>query len=296
MRLLYLLVPVLVLVPVPVPVPMPAPAPAPAPVPVLLLSAARTPPDQRRLRQSDLLIGAAVSAWHGKRGWHIIPHADHVLSVYGLVCDGVAFSTAALRGQSSEPRQPLLGSDAGASAERGQSGGGAADEGVMEAQAYGSTAVATGQRTALHAAAAIGDTARLAALLKQAGAAGAVDGPDTRGYTAFHVACAGGHADCVVALCQAGADTELKNDVGLRGWELAAQLHRAEVLGLDRAGLEQVARRARAKAAGRTKGKAAARPGKVEAVAVKKPPSFARHAGEPAGAAVAVGGPKTVVL
>ena len=170
---------------------------------------------------------------------------------------------------------------------------------MTEAQAYGSAAVATGQRTALHAAAAIGDTARLAALLKQAGAAGAVDGPDTRGFTAFHVACAGGHADCVVALCQAGADIELKNDVGLRGWELAAQLHRAEVLGLDRAGLEQVARRARTKATGRSKGKsqgkAAAGSGKAEAAAAKKPPSFARHASEPTGAAAA-GGPKTVVL
>ena len=80
--------------------------------------------------------------------------------------------------------------------------------------------------------------------------------------------------------------------------ELAAQLHRAEVLGLDRAGLEQVARRAR-KATGRSKGKsqgkAAAGPGKAEAAAVKKPPSFARHASEPTGAAAA-GGPKTVVL
>ena len=74
-----------------------------------------------------------------------------------------------------------------------------------------------------------------------------LDAPDGRGYTPLHVACAGGHADCVVALCQAGCQTEMKNDVGLTAWDLATQLHRAEVIGLNLADLKNTAKRQRAK-------------------------------------------------
>ena len=78
-----------------------------------------------------------------------------------------------------------------------------------------------------------------------------LDAPDGRGYTPLHVACAGGHADCVVALCQAGCRTEMKNDVGLTAWDLATQLHRTEVIGLNLTDLENTARRHRAKRVGK---------------------------------------------
>ena len=74
-----------------------------------------------------------------------------------------------------------------------------------------------------------------------------LDGPDGRGYTPLHVACAGGHAECVVALCQAGSRTGMKNDVGLTAWDLATQLHRAEIVGLNLKDLENSAQRQRAK-------------------------------------------------
>ena len=69
-----------------------------------------------------------------------------------------------------------------------------------------------------------------------------LDAGDSRNYTAFHVACAGGHVECVRLLCQAGCDTEVVNDVGLTGWELAAQLQRTKINALDKGELEVRAR------------------------------------------------------
>ena len=80
-----------------------------------------------------------------------------------------------------------------------------------------------------------------------------LNAPDGKGYTPLHVACAGGYADCVVALCQAGCRTEIKNDVGLTAWDLATQLHRTEVIGLNLTDLENTAQRYRAKRVGKKK-------------------------------------------
>ena len=52
-------------------------------------------------------------------------------------------------------------------------------------------------------------------------------------YTPFHVACAGGHVRCATLLRNAGADTSLRNDIGLTGWELAAELRRADIAALE---------------------------------------------------------------
>ena len=43
-------------------------------------------------------------------------------------------------------------------------------------------------------------------------------------YTAFHVACAGGHVACAEALLHAGCNVSLRNDTGLTGCELAESL------------------------------------------------------------------------
>ena len=59
-----------------------------------------------------------------------------------------------------------------------------------------------------------------------------IDAGDHRQYTAFTAACAGGHAECVSLLMEAGCNTELACDVGLTGWELAEQLKRHNVLAL----------------------------------------------------------------
>jgi len=52
-------------------------------------------------------------------------------------------------------------------------------------------------------------------------------------YTPFHVACAGGHVRCATLLRNAGADTSLRNDIGLTGWELAAELRRGDIAALE---------------------------------------------------------------
>jgi hypothetical protein len=45
-----------------------------------------------------LLVSIAVNAVvFRKRGWHLIPHADHIRSLAGLVTDGVLFSSTILR-------------------------------------------------------------------------------------------------------------------------------------------------------------------------------------------------------
>ena len=52
-------------------------------------------------------------------------------------------------------------------------------------------------------------------------------------YTPFHVACAGGHVRCATLLRNAGADTSLRNDIGLTAWELAAELRRDDIAALE---------------------------------------------------------------
>jgi hypothetical protein len=61
-----------------------------------------------------------------------------------------------------------------------------------------------------------------------------IDAGDQRCFTAFHVACASGRAECVALLLEAGCDTALVCDVGLTGWELAKDLQRTTVLALQK--------------------------------------------------------------
>jgi ankyrin repeat protein len=58
----------------------------------------------------------------------------------------------------------------------------------------------------------------------------ALDEGDARGCTAFHLACAGGHAECAKALLKAGCDALRTNNAGETGWELARQSGRGEVM------------------------------------------------------------------
>ena len=96
----------------------------------------------------------------------------------------------------------------------------------------------------LHHAASTGDTAKLQLLLRQitstsAGIAPEIDRGDHRRYTPFATACAGGHAACVSLLLAAGCDTSLLCDTGLTGWDLAQELHRAEVVALQQVSAAQ---------------------------------------------------------
>ena len=107
---------------------------------------------------ADMIIGASVSARHGKRGWHIIPHADHIRSLGGLVHDGVLFSTQFSRASTSHTRGPLLGTTTDARTATSS----------LEATAEVEEVVVTkGQKTALHAAAAVGNLSQLRHLLNE---------------------------------------------------------------------------------------------------------------------------------
>jgi hypothetical protein len=60
------------------------------------------------------------------------------------------------------------------------------------------------RRTPLHEAAMVGRLAKLRAALAAAGGPDGLDAGDARGCTAFHHACAGGHADCAKAAVKVG--------------------------------------------------------------------------------------------
>ena len=81
----------------------------------------------------------------------------------------------------------------------------------------------------LHWAAINGSTAEVQELLETA-TRQLMDAQDSRGYSAYHHACANGHAGAVQALVHAGCNTQLANDFHLTGWRLALSLRKDDVL------------------------------------------------------------------
>ena len=129
----------------------------------------------------------------------------------GLVSDGIAFTTQPFRRSSGGPVA------AGASGGGGGGGSGLSSallggrSGGVEQRATEGALASRGDATGLHMAAALGQKAKLQALVDGA-QPGAIDAGDLKRYTPFHVACAGGHAECVMLLVQAGCDTSLRCD------------------------------------------------------------------------------------
>ena len=91
--------------------------------------------------------------------------------------------------------------------------------------------------SAVHRAIAAGDKSGLQLALQAAkgkpAGGGAVDDGDPKRWTAFHVACANGDAQCVALLLDAKCNVGLRNQEGLTGWELASQLGHWQVLALQ---------------------------------------------------------------
>lgn len=81
----------------------------------------------------------------------------------------------------------------------------------------------------LHWAAINGSAAEVEAMLETAPRQ-LMDAQDSRGYSAYHHACANGHAGAVQALVHAGCNTQLANDFHLTGWRLALSLKKDDVL------------------------------------------------------------------
>lgn len=155
-------------------------------------------------------------------------HTDQGKQVWGLVQDGCAFTMAVYRGEggrrsaggvASTTDSPASGNDVEAAI-------------ASASQTSSIVRAKRGRPTPLHHAASVGNATKLQILL-EAGGSVDINSGDSRQYTPFAAACAGGHADCVSALLEAGCDTQLACDTGLTGWELAKELKRQEVLALQ---------------------------------------------------------------
>jgi hypothetical protein len=174
-------------------------------------------------------------------------HIEQGRQIWGLVQDGCAFTLAVSRGGGvAAARRPggggqAVGSGGGsaggpnaAAAVGSGKGGGAGGSSRLGLAPQATRGQGAGP---LHHAASVGDATKLQALLAamamaEGGGQPKIDAGDHRQYTAFTAACAGGHAECVSLLMEAGCNTELACDVGLTGWELAEQLKRHNVLAL----------------------------------------------------------------
>eukprot|EP01047_Picozoa_sp_COSAG01_P061940 COSAG01_NODE_7800_length_3052_cov_2.179478_2_plen_299_part_00 len=177
------------------------------------------------------------------------PHSRYLWELGGLCKDGVQFTLARIRGmpqpiaRAGESRAALLGgSDAGAGADGLEAGG----AGAAAATATAGLA-SRGSASRLHMAASVGDATALEKQLNKVlkgqtpqAAAQLLNGGDKRRYTAFHVACAGGHAQCASLLLEAGCDGLLLNEAGKSGWGLALELKRTEILALPQYDAEAV--------------------------------------------------------
>jgi hypothetical protein len=181
---------------------------------------------------SALYATTGLAANRATGGRWVLPHRTFWQNTAGLVGDGIAFCRPSI----SAPLRILR--DGGPASESPAARGGstqllAGAEGASDSGEKAKTVMPDQQRgepTALHAAAAAGDGPRLQRLLSSTAGAATIDRTDRRGYTAFHVACAGGHAACVQMLLAAGADTAIKNDIGLVGLDLAQQMMRSDVV------------------------------------------------------------------
>eukprot|EP01052_Picozoa_sp_SAG31_P020144 SAG31_NODE_1502_length_8080_cov_131.725849_2_plen_309_part_00 len=189
------------------------------------------------------LMGAVYYAggvWLGRRqGLKRHVHAGLGRQIGGLVLDGCRFTIGCLaRGDLAGRQETLVA--AVAEAEADATGGRSVAEpavrtpGGSAASAVAATAMEAerGQAGSLHHAAALGDAAKLRALLTHRNGKNMmeIDKGDQRCFTPFAAACAGGHAECVTVLLEAGCDPTLVCDIGRTGAELAAELRRTEVV------------------------------------------------------------------
>ena len=175
-----------------------------------------------------LVIGAAVQ-WTRNGNQLELPNHAFWVSLGGLVIDGVGF-TGQLLGLRDSPGV----STATAGHEDGD---GTGDDGLEEGLLGGAKAggvakqASRGTGSAWHQAAMLGNAQKLKGLIDRGPATSSeLDAGDNRRYTPFHLACSGGHQECVVMLLSAGCDPSLCNDTGRTGRELAEELRRMDVL------------------------------------------------------------------
>ena len=168
-----------------------------------------------------MAVGCVLWLARGRSG-SVVPNWGVWSALAGLVVDGASFAARGGRRRQGDALQPL-------SAAQGSPGR------VSQTQVSDPThAAVQGFASGLHVAASKGDASQLQQLLQDSasGKGSDINGGDHRRYTALHVACSGGHVDCVDLLLQHGAKTDLRNDSGATAFELAEQMKRTDVLAL----------------------------------------------------------------
>lgn len=165
------------------------------------------------------------------------PHYRYWMQIKGLCADGVLLTGSVLMGRCcTSPQLPVeREADGGPRFGSGDHTTAANTMALFLEDSVASVIPRASRGVAgpLHHAASVGDAVKLRQLLSgNEGLLAALNDGDGRRYTAFAVACAGGHTQCVVELLRVGCDTKLCEEKGLSGWELAAQLHRHAVLAL----------------------------------------------------------------
>lgn len=174
----------------------------------------------------------------------ITPNQELWRELVSLVVDGMAFTLQAVKGngnRSPSPQQdPLLAgsNDKAAAASDAE----LTPEEIVLRDAESAwvsvrqPAVPGPERTSLIEKALSGDEKGLKQMLKKlrgkknGSATGSeVDAADRRGYTAFHICCAGGYPEATKALVKAGCNTALETSGGKTGWGLAAATKRVAV-------------------------------------------------------------------
>ena len=160
----------------------------------------------------------------GKSGRELLPHGEFFRGLAGLLRDGCTFTLSgfSVRGTS-------MHVDNTTNSTHEQQSGPRSEQHDRTCNSTGGVAGLSGEQASrsspslLHTATATGDARKLQQALL-ALAPGLIDQGDHKRYTAFHVACAGGHVACAEALLRAGCNVSLRNDTGLTGCELAESL------------------------------------------------------------------------
>ena len=193
-----------------------------------------------------LSVASIVSAYFGagairglSRGRGVLPHRNFWVSLWGLVRDGATFAAHAT---GLRDRHASFASGATAAARSATTGDMThlldrqvrRDQGTEgQHMTPSQTTASRGDPTRLHIAAQLADVVQMRKLLAVDGGHSIdINAGDHRRYTAFHVACAGGHAQCAQLLVDEGCDTKLHNGAGLTAWALARELKRASILSL----------------------------------------------------------------
>lgn len=150
---------------------------------------------------------------------------------FGLVLDGITYTSRSAGGDGYEPvgapRKAKKGVVAAAETEEEKAVRVALEEATSKFEPMKTPAKMAQERSRLIQASMMGEKDKVKSFAKKDGCT--VDVGDRRGFTAYHHACANGHAGAVKALLKAGCNTAMVNDGGRTGWDLAQEMGRTNV-------------------------------------------------------------------